>query len=164
MKIDVAPNDYRRLLMMLYITDWILNAHEVDVPAGFRRKCGDTVGRFLEHADRMGCGDLIDDYQDGVLELGDSLESEPAVREAIASYDSQTLWTDLVGLLAERDYEKLHGRPAVPYETDPDIEETEEELGARLEEIDRLEQVYWEEFEANGIENLHLLPGLGRPS
>ena len=162
MKLQLTPKEYRRILQMLYLADRLLNSRREDEPTGLRLKCEEVLQVFLGSATQFGCADLVEETETVGLNFSEAMPDEPGVKEAAQDYDEDTFWQELVARLAERDYERLHGRPAFP---DPDgPPETDGEQEAREEELSRLEDEYWREFEAEGVKNLVVLKGLGRPS
>jgi hypothetical protein len=162
MKLQLTPKEYRRLLQMLYLADRVLNGRRDDEPAGLRLKCEEVLQSFLGYATPFGCADLVEETDDELRNFSDLLPDEPGIREAIERYDEDTFWQELVARLAERDYERLHGRSALP---DPDgPPEADAQAQEREAELARLEDEYWREFEADGVKNLVVLKGLGRPS
>jgi hypothetical protein len=162
MKLQLTPKEYRRVLQMLYLADRVLNGRRDDERAGLRLKCEEALQAFLGYATPLGCADLVETIDSGELNFSEAMPDEPGIKEAIQDYDEDAFWQELVARLAERDYERLHGRPAFP---DPDgPPETEGQQDEREEELARLEDEYWREFEADGVKNLVVLKGLGRPS
>jgi len=162
MKLQLTPKEYRRILQMLYLADLMLNGRREDEPSGLRLKCEEVLQELLGHATQFGCADLIEETESGALNFSEAMPDEPGVAEAVQDYDEDAFWQELVSRLAARDYERLHGRPAAP---DPDgPPETEEDQAGRTAELERLEDGYWREFEAEGVRNLIVLKGLGRPS
>jgi hypothetical protein len=162
MKLQLTPKEYRRILQMLYLADRVLNGRRDDEPTGLRLKCEEVLQAFLGSGTQFGCADLVEETPTGSLNFSEAMPDEPGVKEAIQDYDDDAFWQELVARLAERDYERLHGRPALP---DPDgVPETEEQQEAREEELSRLEDEYWREFESDGVKNLVVLKGLSRPS
>ena len=162
MKLQLTPKEYRRLLQMLYLADRVLNGRREDEPTGLRLKCEEVLQSFLGYATQFGCADLVDETEAVGLNFSEAMPDEPGIKDAIQDYDEDAFWQELVAQLAERDYERLHGRPALP---DPDgPPESDANQDSREEELARLEDEYWREFESEGVKNLVVLKGLGRPS
>ena len=163
MKLQLTPKEYRRILQMLYIADHVLNGRRDDEPVGLRLKCEEALQGFLGYAESFGCADLVDQPDEAVFNFTEAMPEEPGVSEAINDYDEDTFWQELVTRLAERDYERNNGRPAVP---DPEgAPETTEQREDREAELKALEEGYWKEFEAVGVKNLEVIKGgFGRPS
>lgn len=163
MKLQLTPKEYRRILQMLYIADHVLNGRRDDEPAGLRLKCEDALQGFLGYAEQFGCADLVEPVDEVAFNFAATMPEEPGVSDVINDYNEDTFWQELVIRLAERDYERIHGRPAEP---DPDgAPETDEQREERSAELKRLEEGYWKEFEAVGVKHLELIRGgFGRPS
>ncbi len=163
MKLQLTPKEYRRLLQMLYLADHLLNGRRVDEPAGLRLKCEEALQGFLGYATQFGCADLVEQPDEAMFNFTPAMPEEPGVSEAIDDYDEDTFWQELASRMAERDYERIHGRPALP---DPDgAPETDGQRDERELELQRLEDGYWREFESVGVKNLELIKGgFGRPS
>jgi hypothetical protein len=162
MKLNLNPKDYRRLLIALYLGDWLLNSYRVEPASGLGRKCREAITSFLGYAVPGGCADLVDEVTPGAYDFADAVHEEPGVAEAIDDYEDESFWRNLVERLAERDFEQLHGRP--PHLRSED-EDDSEAAGSSADEIEleRLEARYWREFEKDGIQNLHVLK-FGQPS
>lgn len=162
MKLQLTSKEYRRILQMLYFADRVLNGRREDEPTGLRLKCDEVLQTFLASATQFGCADLVEEFDEGQFDFSEAMPDEPGVSDVVKDYDNDTFWQELVARLAERDYEQLHGRPAIP---DPDgPPESENDEDTRETELQRLEDEYWREFETNGVKNLLLIKGLGRPS
>ena len=162
MKLQLTPKEYRRLLQMLYLADRVLNGRREDEPTGLRLKCEEVLQSFLGYATQFGCADLVDETETVGVNFSDAMPDEPGIKDAVQDYDEDAFWQELVARLAERDYERLHGQPAFPAPDGPP--ESEAAQDSREEELARLEDEYWREFEAEGVKNLVVLKGLGRPS
>lgn len=163
MKLQLTPKEYRRILQMLYIADHVLNGRRDDEPVGLRLKCEEALQGFLGYAESFGCADLVDQPDAAIFNFTEAMPEEPGVSETINDYDEDAFWQELVTRLAERDYERIHGRPAEP---DPEgAPETTEQREEREAELKALEEGYWKEFEAVGVKNLEVIKGgFGRPS
>ncbi|MBK8476886.1 MAG: hypothetical protein IPL39_11435 [Opitutaceae bacterium] len=163
MKLQITPKEYRRLLQMLYLADHVLNGRREDEPTGLRLKCEEVLQGFLGYATQFSCADLVEEPEPGLFNFTAAMPEEPGVSETVNDYEEDIFWQELVTRLAGRDYERIHGRPSEP---DPDgAPETDEQHEQREDELERLEDGYWREFEASGVKNLELIKGgFGRPS
>lgn len=163
MKLQLTPKEYRRVLQMLYLADRMLNGRRTDEPVGLRLKCEEALQGFLGYASQFGCADLVEQQDEATFNFTSAMPEEPGVSEAIQDYDEDTFWQELASRMAERDYERIHRRPALP---DPDAApETDDQRDERELELQQLEDGYWREFEAVGVKNLELIKGgFGRPS
>ena len=135
MQIELTDKEFRRLLDMVYIGNWILNS------------CRDN-DRFEDY----------DDLEEKLFSLcperglpalsqrwrGHTYPSrafeEGGIHEAIADYEDAVFYDILAEELARRDMD-----------SEQVSQEDTEELNARMEE-------YFEEFEKNGIENVKVEP------
>ena len=131
MKIELTEKQYRRLLDMVYIGNWILNS-----PRG-----ADRFSDYDEVESLLFRQSFSTDMTDLAEVLcGAAVPSRAfvngGIHEAIADYEDAVFFDILAEELARRD---LEGGDTLP-ETDP-------ELMARIEE-------YYSEFEANGIDHL----------
>ena len=135
MQIELTEKEFRRLLDMVYIGNWILNS------------CRDS-DRFEDY-------DKIEEKlfslcpEHGMAALtqrwrGHSYPSrafeEGGIHEAIADYEDAVFYDILAEELARRDMD-----------TDQVSQENLEELTSRMDE-------YFDEFEKNGIENVKIQP------
>jgi hypothetical protein len=103
MKIDFTKQEYRTLVEMLLIADWVLTGHEVE-PRDDTKPHDALRKKVLSHYKAMGMEDDIE-----YVEKHDDY-FEPAAYEAraphmrfIDDYDEQVFWDQLANRLAERD-------------------------------------------------------------
>ena len=133
MNIDLTEKEFRRLLDLVYIGNWILNSTR----ASDRFEDYDIVQeKLFSQCTRCGMDSLI---QRGKGHVFPSRAYENGgIHEAIADYEDAVFFDILAEELARRDlnYEGLR-------ETD--------ELARRMDE-------YMDEFEKNGIDNLRVEP------
>ena len=135
MQIELTEKEFRRLLDMVYIGNWILNS------------CRDS-DRFEDYdkieeklfslCPERGMGSLVQRWR------GHSYPSrafeEGGIHEAIADYEDAIFYDILAEELARRDMD-----------CDQISQENMEELTSRMDE-------YFDEFEKNGIENVKVQP------
>lgn len=133
MNIDLTEKEFRRLLDLVYIGNWILNSTR----ASDRFEDYDIVQEklFLQ-CTRCGMDSLIQRWKGHVFPS--RAYENGGIHEAIADYEDAVFFDILAEELARRDlnYEGLR-------ETD--------ELARRMDE-------YMDEFEKNGIDNLRVEP------
>lgn len=131
MKLELTPKEFRRLLDMVYIGNWILNSTRGDD----RFEDYDHVESLLfERAAREGMVSLAELYQGQVVPS--RAFSEGGIHEAIIEYENNVFFEILAEDLARRDMD------------DPPIdEENYQELTRRIE-------AYISEFEKNGTDNI----------
>ena len=133
MNIDLTEKEFRRLLDLVYIGNWILNSTR----ASDRFEDYDIVQeKLFSQCTRCGMDSLIQRCKGHVFPS--RAYENGGIHEAIADYEDAVFFDILAEELARRDlnYEGLR-------ETD--------ELARRMDE-------YMDEFEKNGIDNLRVEP------
>lgn len=131
MNIDLTGKEFRRLLDMVYIGNWILNSTR-------------TTDRFEDYdlvqeklfslCAKNGMPSLVQTWHGHVFPS--RAYEDGGIHEAIADYEDAVFFDILAEELARRDLGCLDGEPA-------DLTE----LNARMDE-------YMDEFEKSGVENL----------
>jgi hypothetical protein len=131
MNIELSDKEFRRLLDMVYIGNWILNSARGED----RFEDYDLLQeKLFAMAPERGMRSLVQRWHGHVFPS--QAYEDGGIHEAIADYEDAVFFDILAEELARRD---LEGGDTLP-ETDP-------ELMARIEE-------YYSEFEANGIDHL----------
>ena len=131
MKLELTTKQFRRLLDMAYIGNWILNSTRGDD----RFKDYDEVGGLLfATAREEGMGVLAEDWQGEVVPS--RAFAEGGIHEAIMEYENNVFFDILAEDLARRDME------------DASIDQNNyEELSSRID-------AYIAEFEEHGTDNI----------
>ena len=135
MNIELTEKEFRRLLDMVYIGNWILNACREDD----RFEDYDDLEEKLfslcpDHGMAARC-----ELWEGHIYPSRAFE-EGGIHEAIADYEDAVFYDILAEELARRDM------------SDEQISQNDtEELAERMEE-------YYDEFEENGIDNVRVAP------
>ena len=131
MKLELTTKQFRRLLDMAYIGNWILNSTRGDD----RFKDYDDVESLLfAKAREEGMGVLAEDWQGEVVPS--RAFAEGGIHEAIMEYENNVFFDILAEDLARRDME------------DASIDENNyEELSSRID-------AYIAEFEQHGTDNI----------
>ena len=133
MKIELTELEFRRLLDMAYIGNWILNS----TPGTDRFGDYDSVESLLfSYCQSCNMPTLVD-FSKGVAEPSAAFE-DGGIHEAIADYEDSIFFEILAEELARRDME-----------FEPIGPDNMSELASRIDE-------YIEEFEQNGIDNISL--------
>ena len=130
MTIELTDLEYRRLLDLVYVGNWILNS------ARGRDRIGDydyMESKIFSYAPKCGMKSLVQ-TPFGVPKPSKAFQ-EGGIHEAICDYEDAVFFEILAEELARRDL-NLFGEPEDPAP-----------LNNRMEE-------YMQEFEANGLENL----------
>ena len=133
MKIELTELEFRRLLDMAYIGNWILNSTR----GADRFTDYDNVESLLfSYCQSCGMVSLVD-YSSGAARPSPDFENG-GIHEAIADYEDSVFFEILAEELARRD---MDFEPINP--------DNLNELTSRIDE-------YIEEFEQNGIDNISL--------
>jgi hypothetical protein len=143
MKIDISKKEYRQLLDMVEIAEWVLNSHSTG-PSDETKEYSDIYQKILSHAKDMGYEKLItyDKDLDGYFATAEYEESEHM--RYIEEFEDEVFWEALPHRLAVRDLVKQFGEKKY----------TEMEFEERVSKLIELESVYNKELEENGIDNL----------
>ena len=133
MEIKLTDMEFRRLLDLVYIGNWVLNSAR----SSDRIEDYDIVESLIfAQCEKVGMRSLID------ISTGTVLPSRAfecgGIHEAIDEYDDTVFFEILAEEFARRDM----GFPQITSENAPELEE-------RMDE-------YMAEFENNGIENVHI--------
>lgn len=142
MKIHFTKKDYLLLLDMIYLSDWIMHAHEVGIISNDYKALRKKI---LSYFKEMGADDRIEYVNDNYYE---TKEYDELLHEKfIEPYDQENFWEELAEQLASRDAIKAVGMEAFK----------KMDWLERMDEIDKAKEKYQEEFEKHGIENLKIL-------
>jgi len=103
MKINFTKKEYRLLLDVLYLGQWMLDAHDTD-ESPKKKEYDMVVQKIYAHAKEMGCEDLIDASKEmaGYFPTREYEESS-GVDGYIDEYNLHNFWEMLVEQLTERD-------------------------------------------------------------
>lgn len=133
MQIDLSNRDFRRLLDLVYIGNWVLNsARGNDRFADYDR----VESKLFGLCQNTPMQALVEKWNGE--DVPSRAFSEGGIHEAIACYEDSVFYEILAEELALRDFDY----PAV-------TEENYDEITSVMED-------YLDEFEANGVENLSL--------
>lgn len=143
-RVEFTQAEYRQLLELMYLGDWVANATKVPGEEPFLYE---ALGqKILAQARDAGCGDCVEEGEESG-ELFPSRIIEEACDSIIANYDNDSFWEELPARLAERDVERVKGEGALSKMTGEQ----------RLEEIGAIEDDYKEEFETHGLDRLEIV-------
>lgn len=144
MKIDISREEYRILIEMLFIANWVLTAREEqDRPEtqSFR----DLEQKFFAMADEMGYSKLIENAPSLKGFFPTREWEESGVMQWIDEYNEDNFWDYLADKLASRDL-------AEQLQLEPDQVPSEEMMG----QLHELQQWYDSEFYQNGLNHLRI--------
>ena len=143
MKIDFTKNEYRFLLDMVEMAEWVLNSRKTD-SSDEVKEYSEVYQKILSHAKEMGFENLItyDENLDGYYATAEYEESEHM--RYIEEFEDDVFWEALPHRLAVRDLVSQVGEKGY----------REMEFEERVSKILDLEEIYNKELEENGIDNL----------
>lgn len=147
MQIELSTDEYRQLVDILYLADWMLTARKVgDDPRveGYHQ----LVQKLYARAQEMGLSHLIEYAEefDQYFPTRD-FEADTTIHEFINEYDDETFWDELTRRLAERDLvAQLGGREKVQKLS----------MEERIRKLGQFEEQYAAEFAKHGLDHLHL--------
>ena len=146
MKINITKKEYRLLLDILYLGEWMLTAHDQE-EAPEKKQYQDVVQKFYSYAEEMGYENLIK-ADKALNKYFETIEYEEnsKVNEIIENYDNATFWDELVSGLALRDAQEIEGNDAFNKMSPEE----------RIQLLYPLEEKYHEEFMANDLANLQI--------
>ena len=133
MQIDLTNKEYRRLLDLVYIGNWVLNSIRGDD----RFQDYDHVeSKLFSYCKQQGMEQLIDHWNGAVVPS--QAYAEGGIHEAIMDYEDAIFFDILAEELARRDMDYV-----------PISRDNYEELMHRMED-------YMQEFEQNGTDRLQV--------
>jgi len=148
MKIEFTREEYKCLLDMLCIAEWVLNAHKVeDDPR--TEVYGKLEQKIYSYAKDMGFKDLIEYATDhGKYYPTRKYEEAGSAMEFIEEFENETFWDELISRLADRDLIRQVG--GVENLSKLSFEE-------RIEKTLPLEEKYSSEFEERGLDGISVV-------
>lgn len=151
MKVSFTAKEYRQLLELVHLGMWSVTAYQgEDTPAAKRYYALDQ--KLLEAATEMGCADLVELRDDATLQPAAKLSEDERVREIQSEFQNDVFWHELVARFADRELastQAKHGLATPGVEPPPSSDE----------QLKKIEERYWKEFEKNDLNNLVLLRG-----
>ena len=143
MKMDFTKNEYRQLLDMVEIAQWVLNSHRTD-PSDEIKEYSEVYQKILSYAKDLGFENLITYDKDlgGYFATAEYEECEHM--RYIEEFEDDVFWEALPHRLAVRDLVEQVGEEGY----------AEMEFEERMSKLVELEAFYYEELEDNGIDNL----------
>jgi len=149
MKIEFEVEDYKTLLDILYIADWVINAYEIqENPDNARYRQFEQ--KMLALAGNFNLEEWVRRDQDGEFQPTQKFEEASQSPEFIDAYDNDTFWEELINRLAMRDFDRIYGETSDPALT----------LQEKLGKLGELRETYAAEFENNGLAHLSLTRSL----
>jgi hypothetical protein len=140
--IPFTRKQYRTLLLMAYLGEWMMNAHKTDD----RNREFDELEHYLMSFAKE-CGEENSVVHDKELKkYYPTKEFEEMAQEYDDDYDNETFWDELVNRLSERDAIEKYGK-----------ERIKEMSGAeRIQSLGEREDYYSNEFQEHGLDRITL--------
>lgn len=144
MQIEFTKEQYKNLLKLVYCWDMMINwvrLHDDRIV-----KIDNLCSHIFSKAKDFWCEDLVDyDEENNMYYWGRELDEDEEVSDYIDTYDnnSEAFWDNLIEMLVERD-----------------LSENNPLLKINKKTIDKLYNLYWEEFVENWIKNLRIAPNM----
>jgi hypothetical protein len=141
MTLTITEDEYRRLVVLTILGEWMMNATRKEPDAEYE----EAAGRLYSFASGTLAESLVvHDPETGAWTPSE--ESDAEVHTFIDDYDDKTFWEDLTTRLAERDLLAQRGERAV----------SGMHPAERVRAIEAAAKKYVDEFEKNGLERLLL--------
>ena len=150
MQIDITKKEYRFLLDILSIADWVFTSHKIDRDRRVE-KHGKIIQKFYSLAKEMGYEKLIEfDPNMKYYFPTKKYEDSGHFMEYIEEFENDTFWDELIYRLAMRDVVKKVGSVQKLSRLSND---------ERIKLFSSVEQQYEDEFEKHGIDHLKIENG-----
>lgn len=146
MKINFTKSEYRILLDIIYMADWILHSHDTE-DRNDTKEYYDLFQKLMSYAKDMGYEDLVDfDQQQKNYAESFIFEEESPALEYIDEFENNSFWSELTLRLARQDA-LIELKANNPEDVDS------EDLFAA---ISKAEDKWSKEFETFGLSRIHL--------
>jgi|688.fasta_scaffold290548_1 hypothetical protein len=146
MKIHFTKKEYRLLLDMLYIADWVMHSHQLISERGHKEHEA-LYDKIKSYYREMEAEDIIE-YSKETDSYYETREyEEKTLEEFITPYDEDIFWEELVDRLAKRDVFRKIG-----------IEKYNKmELIERIKTMSEAAEQYENEFEEHGLDRVKIM-------
>ncbi len=141
MNMTFTESEYRRLIMIAYLGEWMVNAIRKDPDPDYE----DTASKAFSFAQGSPLETLVQfDENAGAWIPSEAFETE--AHALIDQYDDKTFWEELTARLTERDLIRKHGERAV-HGMHPD---------QRTRAASPIAKAYTKEFEEQGLDRFQI--------
>ena len=145
MKINFTKKQFKTLLKMAYIGNWMVNGVRSGRKGDEQIKEYEDLERYIfSFAKDFGLEKYIDD-EDGEIFPSRELE-EGETRELIDYYDEDIFWGEISDRLAMRDFYRKYGADAI----------SKMDTRERIEKDHPFLEKYWDEIGKHGIDRLEI--------
>jgi len=147
MKIDFTEQEYRLLMDLLEMSDWLLHAHFTEEREE-TEKYSALMQKIYACAEEMGCGNLVE-YDDKLNSYFATSEYEESgeYMSFIEEFEEDAFWDGLSHKLAFRDLLDQEGEEAIE----------NMDMVERAAKLLDLQSWYEEEFNENGLSNIRIV-------
>ena len=144
MKINFTKSEYRILLDVICMANWILHAHDTEDRSD-TQEYSDLFQKLMSYAKDMGCEGLVD-FNEQQKNYAESFifEEESRALEYIEEFEDDSFWAAIISRLAQRDA-LIELKANNPYDV-----ESEDLFAA----ISTAEEKWSKEFEAFGLSRI----------
>ena len=145
MKINFTKKQYELLIKIVYLGEWMINAHRTK---DTYEEYSDLQNYINSFAKEFGLEKYI---EKGIVKKNKYytnrlFEEETGIHDFHEEYDDETFWDELIDRLVKRDFVNAYG-----------VENIKQmEYEERFEKEDPFIEKYSEEFEKHGIERLQI--------
>jgi hypothetical protein len=151
MKVTFTAKEYRQLLELVHLGMWTVTGYQGEDTAAAKRYFA-LDQRLLGMAPELGCADLVEKREDVTLQPAPKLAEDERVRGLQSEFQNDVFWHELVARLADREFA---GDQAKRTMETPGVEPPP----SRDEQLKKIEDRYWKEFEKHDLAHLFLLRG-----
>jgi len=145
MKIELTKEQYLNLLKLVYLGEWMANAHRTEDRI---EKYENSLSQILSYAKDFGFSDYADDEEvgDGRIYPTRKFEEETGVHDLHDEYDEDTFWDELIDRLKGRDFFKHYKKEELEKMTQDEY----------FDNLGKFTDKWEEEFEKHGIDRLKI--------
>ncbi len=146
MQINFTKEEYRSLLDMLHIADWVIHAHNKELES--KDSVHQAVHmKLLSYYKEMESSDIVKYSEEDQEYFPSQAYEEKMLTDFIFPYDNNVFWVELIDRLSTRDLIQEMG----PDEYDalsPD---------ERVDQVLQFVEEYENEFEEHGLQNIEIV-------
>jgi len=146
-KIELTKDQFRALLRLVYLGNWLVNANRDGSTNDPRLEEYETIEHYVfSFAKRFGFGEYVDDEEaeKGKFYPTRLFEEEIDIQKLIEEYDEEIFWDELIDRLGDRDFYRHYSKNEI-------LKMTQEE---RFEKLYEFIDKWVDEINENGIERL----------
>ena len=152
MEIKLTKEQYKNLLKLVYLGNWMINAIRSGTKGDERIKKYDEIEQYIfSFAKDAGLEKYIE-YDEKLKKFfpTSEFEEDPEIEQYREDYEEEVFWQELADRLGTRDFIKEYGQEAI------------KKMSQKERFLKREEFIikYEEEFEKNGLANLEILKKL----